>query len=45
MRKKRTEAVRQSDDFIKQLKKDLEIVNEQLDSAISQEKARQLKLM
>ena len=32
-------------DQIQKLKKDLEKVNEQLDSALSQEKARQLKMM
>lgn len=45
IRKKRAEAAKSSGDFIDKLKKDLEKVNEQLDSAINQEKARQLTLM
>ena len=34
-----------SNAYIEKLKKDLEKINEQIDSAISQEKARQLQLM
>lgn len=45
MRKKRQETARMASDQISKLKKDLEKVNEQLDSALSQEKARQLKMM
>jgi hypothetical protein len=44
-RKKRQETAKFASDQISKLKKDLEKVNEQLDSALSQEKARQLKLM
>lgn len=45
LRKKRQEAAGSSGEFIDKLKKDLEKVNAQLDSALSQEKARQLKMM
>ena len=40
LRRKRQEASKTAGDFIEKLKKDLEKVNEQLDSALTQEKAR-----
>ncbi len=45
LRRKRAEASKNSGDFIEKLKKDLERVNEQLDSALTQEKSRQLGKM
>ena len=45
LRRKRAEASKNSGDFIEKLKKDLEKVNEQLDSALTKEKARQLGMM
>ena len=45
LRKKRQDSITQSNDFIKKLKKDLEKVNEQLDTSLTREKERQLMMM